>query len=151
MDWFVWSCKLTKHCSGLAAECGVRAQGRNYQLADLDNEIQLKEEELSVRLKAMRDEALRRFEAINGPSSLHSLHAHIGRNNNTFVDSVRIQFQSPDDFIARWLDGLKDEVLENQEVIARRRRFGDRRFGSGNGGAGRIRHGRARGEERCGG
>ena len=127
MDWFVWSCKLTKHCSGLAAECGVRAQGRNYQLADLDNEIQLKEEELSVRLKAMRDEALRRFEAINGPSSLHSLHAHIGRNNNTFVDSVRIQFQSPDDFIARWLDGLKDEVLENKEVIARRRRFGDRK------------------------
>ncbi|MEY2333228.1 hypothetical protein [Acidithiobacillus ferrianus] len=93
-------------------------------MADLDREIQLKEEEISERLKGMRDEALRRFEAINGPSSLHKFHAHIGRNNNTFVDSVRMQFQSSDDFIARWLDGLRVEVLQNREVIARRRRFG---------------------------
>lgn len=94
-------------------------------MASFDHEIQLKEEELSARLKGMREEALRRFEAINGPSSLHKFHAHIGRNNNTFVDSVRMQFQSPDDFIALWLDGLKSEVLESREAIARRRRFGD--------------------------
>lgn len=75
----------------------------------------------------MRTEALERFSAINGPSSIHQMHAHIGRNNNTFVDSVRMQFQSPDDFIARWLDGLKNEVLDNQEAIRRRRRFGDKK------------------------
>ncbi len=104
---------------------GVRAQKGTHQLADLNNEIQLKEEELSARLKSMRDEALQRFQVINGASSLHKLHAHIGRNNNTFVDSVRMQFQSPDDFIAQWLDGLKNEIFENCEAIARRRRFGD--------------------------
>lgn len=94
-------------------------------MIDISKEIQLKEEEISERLKIMRDEALQRFEVINGPSSLHKMHAHIGRNNNTFVDSVRMQFQSPEDFIARWIEGLKDEVIKNSEAIARRRRFSD--------------------------
>jgi hypothetical protein len=97
----------------------------NIRLADFDNEIKLKEEQLSNLLKSMRDEALQKFEMINGPSSVHKMHAHIGRNNNTFVDSVRMQFQAPEDFIALWLDGLKNEILENREAIARRRNFGD--------------------------
>lgn len=94
-------------------------------MIDISKEIQLKEEEISERLKIMRDEALQRFEVINWPSSLHKMHAHIGRNNNTFVDSVRMQFQSPEDFIARWIEGLKDEVIKNSEAFARRRRFSD--------------------------
>lgn len=98
---------------------------RNIRLADFDSEIRQKEEELSNRLKSMRDEALHTFEMINGPTSVHKMHAHIGRNNNTFVDSVRMQFQAPEDFIALWLDGLKDEVSENSSAIARRRKFGD--------------------------
>lgn len=75
----------------------------------------------------MRDEALNKFEAINGPSSLHKMHAHIGRNNNTFVDSVRMQFQSPENFIARWLSGLTNEINENKIEIRKRRIFGDRK------------------------
>lgn len=93
-------------------------------MTSFNNEIRQKEEDISNRLKAMRDEALQMFEFINGPTSVHKMHAHIGRNNNTFVDSVRMQFQSPEDFIARWLDGLKDEVVENSKAIARRRKFG---------------------------
>lgn len=90
---------------------------------DINKELQAKESQLTERLKEMRDNALLRFEAINGPSSIHQMHAHIGRNNNTFVDSVRMQFQSPEDFIARWLDGLKQEILLNREAILNRRRY----------------------------
>jgi len=43
---------------------------------------------------------------------VHVLHAHIGKNNNVFVDSVRTQFQSPDDFIARWIQGLNEKLSQ---------------------------------------
>lgn len=62
-------------------------------------------------LEKLRNEALARFSQINGPSSLHQFHAHIGRNNNTFVDAVRTQFGSPQEFIARWLDGLREHLI----------------------------------------
>ncbi|KJG58896.1 hypothetical protein UA38_03870 [Photobacterium kishitanii] len=48
----------------------------------------MKEFQISERLKIMRDEALRHFEIINGPSSVHKIHAHIGRNNNTFGNGI---------------------------------------------------------------
>lgn len=56
--------------------------------------------------------ALIRFGRFSGSSSVHVLHAHIGKNNNVFVDSVRTQFQSPDDFIARWLKGLNEKLSQ---------------------------------------
>ncbi|WP_174840062.1 topoisomerase II [Shewanella sp. Iso12] len=94
----------------------------------LTKDIQRKEEELSLRLEYMREEALVRFSQIVGrKSTVHQMHAHIGRNNNTFVDSVRMQFHSPEDFIARWLNGLTQQVIEKKADIARRRHFGDRK------------------------
>lgn len=96
-------------------------------MANLPLEIEAKEAEISERLENMRSEALERFGGINGPSTVQQMHAHIGRNNNTFVDSVRMQFRSPDDFIARWLNGLAQLVHEKSDAIARRRRFGDRK------------------------
>ena len=92
-------------------------------MATLTQDIQEKEAELSHRLEGMRDEALARVAPITGPATLHQMHAHIGRNNNTFVDSVRMQFHSPDDFIARWLNGLTNLVHERREAIARRLRI----------------------------
>ena len=91
------------------------------------DQIKRKEAEFSARLKEMRPEAMERFGHIQPDASLHSFHAYIGSNNNRFVDSVRMQFQSPEDFIARWLNGLKDEVIEDLPRIRRRRQFGDRK------------------------
>lgn len=97
-------------------------------MTTLTQDIQAKEEELSARLEEMREEALNRFFWIVGrESTLQQMHAHVGRNNNTFVDSVRMQFHSPEDFIARWLNGLTQQVMERKDAIARRRRFGDRK------------------------
>ncbi len=96
-------------------------------MTNLAQDIEAKEAELSESLGKMRAEALKRFAAINGPSTIHQMHAHIGRNNNTFVDSVRMQFHSPNDFIARWINGLSHLVHQNRDGIARRRRFRDKK------------------------
>jgi hypothetical protein len=91
----------------------------------LSEKIQAKEAELTARLEELRGKALDRFSAINGPSSVHQMHAHIGRNNNIFVDSVRMQFQSPSDFIALWVIGLTRTLEEKRATILRRREHGD--------------------------
>jgi hypothetical protein len=97
-------------------------------MTTLTQDIQAKEEELSSRLGEMREEALNRFSQIVGrESTLQQMHAHVGRNNNTFVDSTRMQFHSPEDFIARWFNGLTQQVIERKDAIARRRRFGNRK------------------------
>lgn len=54
--------------------------------------------------------ALERFRQFSPGASVHSFHAHIGRNNNTFVDSVRTRFGGPRDFIARWVEGLHSRL-----------------------------------------
>lgn len=92
-------------------------------MSNLTKEIHAKEAELSEYLESMRAEALERYAPINGRSSIHQMHAHIGRNNNTFVDSVRMQFHSPGDFIARWLNGLTRLLHEKRDAIVQRRRF----------------------------
>ena len=53
------------------------------------------------------------------------MHAHIGRNNNIFLDSVRTQFAGPDDFIARWLNGLQAKLSEIE--VSGRRQYGRRK------------------------
>ncbi|HEY4317171.1 MAG TPA: hypothetical protein VGN04_06185 [Herbaspirillum sp.] len=97
-------------------------------MATFTQEIKAKEAELSERLETMRAKALARFAAIRErPSSVHELHASIGAKNNIFVDSVRMQFYSPSDFYARWVNGLTQVIFEKRDEIARRRRFGDRK------------------------
>lgn len=66
--------------------------------------------ELEQWIRRHQDEALRRYAAFASNPSLHSFHAHIGRNNNTFVDSVRTRFTGPQDFIARWIVGLHNAL-----------------------------------------
>jgi hypothetical protein len=68
--------------------------------------------ELDLWLKSNQSEALRRFEDFSNSSSLHVFHAHIGKNNNIFVDSIRTQFQNPEDFIARWINGLNEKLIQ---------------------------------------
>lgn len=54
-------------------------------------------------------------------SGLISFHNTIGSKNNTFIDSVRMQFANPEDYIAHWLDGLceqyKDKRVYNKSGI----------------------------------
>jgi hypothetical protein len=67
---------------------------------------------LDAWIQEHQPEALKRFERFSRSSSVHVLHAHIGKNNNVFVDSVRTQFQSPGDFIARWIHGLNEKLSQ---------------------------------------
>lgn len=66
--------------------------------------------ELERWIRQNQGEALRRYAKFADNPSLHSFHAHIGRNNNTFVDSVRTRFTGPQDFIARWIVGLHNAL-----------------------------------------
>jgi hypothetical protein len=68
--------------------------------------------DLTRWLEAHRDEALARFNAFMPGTNLGSFHAQIGRNNNTFVDSVRTQFAGPEAFVAQWVDGLNRALDE---------------------------------------
>ncbi len=77
------------------------------------------EQALTAELGAIRDEALIRavplvrvttFAPAPSVISLHSFHAKIGRWNTIFVDSIRVQFSDPNDFLSRWVAGLLDKV-----------------------------------------
>jgi hypothetical protein len=61
---------------------------------------------LEAWIRENQTAALARFSEFSPGASLHSFHAHIGRNNNTFVDSVRTRFSGPQEFVARWIEGL---------------------------------------------
>ena len=65
------------------------------------------DEEMTSELKAMLPEVLSKFIDEKGRNcSVHSLHGTIGGKNNDYVDSIRTQFSDPNDFKARWLQGL---------------------------------------------
>lgn len=66
--------------------------------------------ELDAQLEASRSDALARFNSFMPGKNLLSFHAYIGKNNNTFVDSVRMRFQRPDEFISKWLLGLHEAL-----------------------------------------
>ncbi|HAT8500446.1 TPA: topoisomerase II [Vibrio vulnificus] len=74
--------------------------------------LEEKEQLLTARLKLLQDKALIRFEEITGIRSIHSFHAMMGANNNTYVDSVNTVFLDPNDFISMWIDGLGKSVRE---------------------------------------
>ncbi|HAT2123406.1 TPA: topoisomerase II [Legionella pneumophila] len=44
------------------------------------------------------------------PLNLQSIHAHIGRHNNIYIDCVRDQFLNKDQYIAKWLSGLGKKI-----------------------------------------
>lgn len=72
--------------------------------------IERKLSDLESWIRKNQAEALSRFQQFSPGASLHSFHAHIGRNNNTFVDSVRTRFAGPSEFIARWIEGLHSRL-----------------------------------------
>ncbi|GMX66233.1 hypothetical protein Elgi_55050 [Paenibacillus elgii] len=92
----------------------------NYKDIKILEEIEIK---LTRSLKAMQHSVLAKADKIlkekyrhhqyyqEYETSIHSLHGIIGSKNNTYVDSIRTQFVDPNDFIARWLQGL----MENEE------------------------------------
>lgn len=53
------------------------------------------------------------------------MHAQIGCNN-TFVDSIRTQFAGPDNFIARWINGLQAKLSEI--AVSGRRPYGKQKY-----------------------
>jgi len=61
-------------------------------------------------LEERRGEALARFNSFMPGKNLLSFHAYIGKNNNTFVDSVRTRFGGPEEFIAKWVGGLHSSL-----------------------------------------
>ena len=67
------------------------------------------EADLTAELKKKLPRVLRTCERITGRKnvSVHSLHGIIGGKNNEYTDAIRTQFSSPDDFNARWLQGLR--------------------------------------------
>ena len=72
------------------------------------------EAELTAELKSKLPRVLRTYERITGRSevTVHSLHGIIGGKNNEYTDAIRTQFSSPDDFNARWIQGLRKRVEE---------------------------------------
>lgn len=73
------------------------------------------ETKITEELRSMQEEVLQIFREkieycdVNNAPSIHGLHAIMGSKNNIFVDSVRMQFSDPNDFIARWLNGLIEQ------------------------------------------
>lgn len=93
------------------------------------NEIEAKITELDKWIRSNQSSALREFSFLTGKDSVsvHVMHAHFGRNNNTFVDSVRTQFTGSEDFIALWVNGLQ---LKLSEIKIRKQysRYGRRKY-----------------------
>lgn len=44
--------------------------------------------------------------------TIHSLHAIIGSYHNQYMDSIRLQFSSAEDFIEKWKEGFHNKILE---------------------------------------
>jgi len=69
------------------------------------------EELLTSELKGMEAEAIFKYSIEKGREvSIHALHGLVGGKNNTYVDSVRMQFSDPNDFKARWIKGFIEYI-----------------------------------------
>lgn len=83
----------------------------------ISEEFQEIETDLTERLKELQPEALERASEIKEKNlSVQSLHAYIGKNNMVFVDSVRTQFSNPNDFLARWTNGLMQAIQKIEQA-----------------------------------
>ncbi|MBU1647781.1 MAG: topoisomerase II [Proteobacteria bacterium] len=74
------------------------------------------EESLTEELKELESSTLQRASLIAEKKvSIQSLHGYLGGKNNHYVDSIRSQFPSPDDFISKWIQGLLSRVKEIED------------------------------------
>jgi hypothetical protein len=75
---------------------------------------------LTEQLDKLRPDAIRVASSVKGRTlSLQGFHAVIGGKNNTYVDSVRTQFEDPEDFLAKWTHGLVGEAKRREELELR--------------------------------
>lgn len=81
---------------------------------DTQKSITQIEAELTEELVALQSIVLEKAADISEDEELSilSFHARIGRWNTTFVDSIRIQFSDPKDFLAKWIAGLLAEIAD---------------------------------------
>ncbi|MFZ5966095.1 MAG: topoisomerase II [Bacillota bacterium] len=79
------------------------------------------EKQLDEELRNLRSKAIERYkilcteEGLDRSPTLHSFHAVIGMHNTSFVDSIRLKFETPNDFIAKWLHGLRNKYGNRKE------------------------------------
>jgi hypothetical protein len=80
--------------------------------------LQAIDKELSEEINSMLGDVLRAYERIldkrSGSVSVHSLNGTFGGKNNDYTDAVRMQFSSPNDFLAQWFSGLLERVAEDR-------------------------------------
>jgi hypothetical protein len=87
-----------------------------------DKEQLLKDiqEELTVEINKLKNDALNRASAIlNRNVNIQSLNGILGGKNNTYVDSVRTQFLSFEDFFSKWLNGLNETFSSERKTYLR--------------------------------
>jgi hypothetical protein len=89
--------------------CGLHhVRPNNLNMEDFV--LQRQSRSLDEWIRANQIAALTRFRIYLPDASLQSFHAHIGRHNNTFVDSVRTRFTGPGEFISSWISGLHNKL-----------------------------------------
>lgn len=77
--------------------------------------IEEQEIRLTESLESMRSVVLQSASNILGEKqNIHKLHGRIGNRNTIFVDSMRLQFFQPDDFVTLWFKGLLDRLEESE-------------------------------------
>ena len=77
------------------------------------------EKSLTEELGEIRNDVLKiASDILERDVRVQSLHGILGGKNNQYVDSIRSQFPSPNDFISKWLKGLLTKVkqIENQQL-----------------------------------
>ncbi|MBN8686958.1 MAG: hypothetical protein J0M10_08065 [Chitinophagales bacterium] len=76
------------------------------------------EKEISAELKTLEEAVLQDFSKIKGrDSSVHSLHGTIGHNKQKSLDLVHGTWINHEEYIAAWLQGLKDLIASNYPTI----------------------------------
>lgn len=93
-------------------------------------ELKQLETEYSNFLETHRNIVLDRASAIQGRSlNVHKFHGIIGGKYRSYADVVHAQFSDPQDFVARWLEGLRTEAEKERldELAKYGRVYGQRR------------------------
>jgi hypothetical protein len=93
-------------------------------------ELKQLEKAYSDFLETHRQEVLSRASAIRGRSlNVHSFHGIIGSQYRSYADVVHAEFSDPQDFVARWLEGLRRAAEEErrEELATYGRVYGNRR------------------------
>jgi hypothetical protein len=95
-----------------------------------ESELKKLEQQYNEYLQTHRAEVLERASEIRGkPTNLHTFHGIIGSQYRSYADVVHAQFSDPQDFVARWLAGLRSaaEKERNDELATYGRVYAGRK------------------------